>query len=274
MLRIPPRDLPESVAATLRAWQADVDGPLNMPVGYPTRVSEADRLYRSRSQLAPFTVVRSTLAGMCPGAQRCMYCEDSAGEQVDHIRPKSLYPEAVFAWLNFLNACGGCNTHKKDKFAVMVGDRAISVARKPNDPVVPPLAGPAALLDPRQEDLMAFLEIDLSGTFQVQPRRGLSAAAKTRAEYTIETMRLNKRELLRKARRSTYSVLEALLTLYLHRKREDRQGELPRIEHEIRVMHHPAVWFEMRRQHASIAALRPLFEQIPEALTWDWQPDV
>jgi uncharacterized protein (TIGR02646 family) len=270
MLRIPPCELPESVATSLRAWQADVDG----YVDYPMRVIEADRLYRSRSQLAPFAVVRTTLAGMCPGAQRCMYCEDSAGEQVDHFRPKSLYPEAVFAWLNFLYCCGGCNTPKNNEFAVLAGDQPISVARKKGASVVPPLAGAAALLDPRQEDLMTFLEIVLPDTFEVRPRLGLSAVDNARARYTISTLRLNKRELLRKSRRHTYRTLIALLEQYIDRRGTERSDDMARIEHEIRTAPHPAVWFEMRRQHARIEALQLLFARAPEALAWDWLPDV
>jgi uncharacterized protein (TIGR02646 family) len=270
VLRIPPRELPESVATSLRAWQADVDRHLD----YPTRVSEADRLYHSRSQLAPFAAVRSTLAGMCPGAERCMYCEDSAGQQVDHFRPKSLYPEAVFAWLNFLYACSGCNTPKNNEFAILTGDRPISVTRKKGAPIVPPLAGPAALLDPRQEDLMAFLEVVLPETFEVRPRLGLSAEDNARARYTISTLRLNKRELLRKSRSHTYRTLIALLEQYIARRDDGRRDDVGLIEHEIRIAPHPAVWFEMRRQHARIDELRRLFERAPEALTWDWLPDV
>lgn len=272
MLRIPPRDLPEPAATRLREWQAEVD----RHPDYATRVSEAARLFHSRNQshIPTFSTVRQILASMCPGAQRCMYCEDSAGDQVEHFHPKSLYPNYVFTWPNLLCACGGCNGPKNNEFAVLAEERPICVARRRNDDISPPLSGPAALLDPRHDDLMGYLEIDLSGTFQVQPRLGLPAVAKARAEYTISTLRLNTREHLRKARRSTYSALEGMLTLYLYRKREDRRDDLPRIEREIRVMHHPAVWFEMRRQHGKIAALRPLFEQVPEALTWDWQPDV
>jgi len=272
VLRIPPHDLPEPAAIRLREWQAEVD----RHPEYVTRVSEAARLFHSRNQshVPTFATVREVLASMCPGAQRCMYCEDSAGDQVEHFHPKSLYPNYVFTWPNLLCACGGCNGPKNNAFAILTAEGPICVARKRNDDVLPPRSGPAALLDPRHEDLMTFLEIDLSGTFQVQPRLGLSAVARARAEYTIETLRLNAREHLRKARRNTYSALEAMLMLYLHRKREARCDDLPRIEREIRVAPHPAVWFEMRRQHAKIAALQPLFGQLPEALTWDWQPDV
>ena len=33
---------------------------------------------------------------MCAGAKRCMYCEDSAADEVEHHLPKNLYPEFVF----------------------------------------------------------------------------------------------------------------------------------------------------------------------------------
>lgn len=268
VLRIPSRELSESVVTSLREWQADVD----RHADYSLRVSEADRLYRSRSQLPPFTAVRSALAGMCPGAQRCMYCEDSAGEQVDHFRPKSLYPEAVFAWLNFLYACGGCNNPKNNEFAVLVAGRPLSVARKKGAPVAPPLIGPPALLDPRQEDLMTFLELELPESFKIHSRPGLSAEDEARAQYTIATLRLN-REFLFKSRRHTYRALIALLEQFIARRDSDRRDDMARIEREIRTAPHPAVWFEMRRQHAGIEELRLLFTRVPEALTWEWLPD-
>lgn len=271
MLRIPPCDLPEPAATKLRAWQAEVDGYPD----YETRVSAAARLFHSRNQahIPTFATVRATLAGMCPGAQRCMYCEDSAGNQVEHFHPKSLYPNYVFTWLNFLCACEGCNGPKNDGFAIMDAGQPICVTRKPRAPMIPPPPGPPALLDPRQDDLMAFLEIDLPETFLVQPRLSLSALAKARADYTIRALRLNKREYLVKARRHAYRSLESLLAQYV-RRRDDRSEDLVHIEREIRVAPHPAVWFEMRRQHLRIEALRHLFEQVPQALAWDWQPDV
>ena len=70
-----------------------------------------------------FRKVRESLTRMCSGAQRCVYCEDSVGDEVEHIEPKDLYPCLVFLWTNYVYACGRCNGGKSNKFAVVSGDR-------------------------------------------------------------------------------------------------------------------------------------------------------
>ncbi|GHU76870.1 hypothetical protein FACS189461_4930 [Spirochaetia bacterium] len=49
--------------------------------------------------------------------QKCAYCECNATEgggymEVEHFKPKSLYPEFVFEWANLLPACRRCNGMK------------------------------------------------------------------------------------------------------------------------------------------------------------------
>src|ERR1700691_3879898 len=96
----------------------------------------------NRQGNAAFQHVRHTLTLMCAGAKRCMYCEDSAADEVEHHRPKNLYPEYVFAWENYLYACGPCNGPKKNRFAVFAADGSIvDVTRGHNRPVSPPVAG-------------------------------------------------------------------------------------------------------------------------------------
>ena len=68
-----------------------------------------------------------------------MYCEDSVGDEVEHHRPKNLYPDHTFLWDNYLYACGPCNGPKNNRFAVfdvrrlyLVGSHAS--ARSAGDP--------------------------------------------------------------------------------------------------------------------------------------------
>lgn len=61
--------------------------------------------------------VRSTLRRMAPGLNRCMYCEDSEGTDIEHFRPKSKFPMTAFTWENMLWACSGCNSnYKREEF--------------------------------------------------------------------------------------------------------------------------------------------------------------
>lgn len=47
----------------------------------------------------------------------CSYCERRlpASLAVEHVQPKSLHPELLLKWENFLLACANCNSHKLAK---------------------------------------------------------------------------------------------------------------------------------------------------------------
>ena len=49
--------------------------------------------------------VRFYLEKMAPGVQRCMYCGDNLGTDIDHFEPISRAPIRTFEWLNHLLAC-------------------------------------------------------------------------------------------------------------------------------------------------------------------------
>ena len=46
----------------------------------------------------------------------CAYCEEIDRGEVDHFRPKKLYPALVYEWLNWLFACRACNQTKSEKW--------------------------------------------------------------------------------------------------------------------------------------------------------------
>ena len=77
---------------------------------------EAARLWARRKNKT-FEEVRETLAQMSSGRQRCMYCEDNEGTDIDHFWPRASFPERAFDWDNYLLACSACNTnYKRDQF--------------------------------------------------------------------------------------------------------------------------------------------------------------
>jgi uncharacterized protein (TIGR02646 family) len=218
-----------------------------------------------------FDAIKYALTQMCLGAQRCGYCEDSAADEIEHIKPKNLYPEATFAWLNYLYACGPCNTCKRSKFAIFERrtGKLVDVHRKPKAPVVRPRPGTPVLIDPRTEDPCDFLWLDLLTTFCFSPRIGIGQFAYQRAKYTIDTLGLNERTALRLARKQAFLDYVAQLKQYhTDRKEGASQIELDRIEKHIRERQHPTVWSEMKRQHAVIPTLKKLFRDVPEALGW------
>lgn len=87
-----------------------------------------------RKPVAAFKSVRDALASMASGRQRCMYCEDSHGTDIDHFRPRAGFPTLTFHWPNLLLACAHCNSNqKRDRFPVDA-------------------AGDALLIDPTSEE--------------------------------------------------------------------------------------------------------------------------
>jgi uncharacterized protein (TIGR02646 family) len=110
MRRLQRSTLGAETAAFLRKRTAQVTS-----AAHP--VEEAARLWPLQQNKA-FAEIRRTLAAMASGRERCMYCEDSAGTDIDHFWPKSRYPEKTFAWLNHLLACSTCNRRKLARFPV------------------------------------------------------------------------------------------------------------------------------------------------------------
>ena len=134
----------------------------------------------------------------------------------------------MFSWSNYLYACGPCNGPKNNGFAIVedVGGRAIatSVARKRTDPIAPPRAGPAALIDPRREDPLAHLMLDLQTTLLFRPVGADGSESRARAEYTIELLHLNTRANLPKARWAHYRAYRALLREYVEEKQDGAEA--------------------------------------------------
>lgn len=269
MIRLPDRTLPKAAQKKLREHQAAIDA---LP-DYAARVEQAKASFgaQNRKGNTTFDAVKKALTDMCSGARRCAYCEDSAADEVEHVRPKNLYPEAVFVWSNYLYACGPCNGPKTDHYAVFAHASGVrtEVGRPPKAPILPPVPGDPVLIDPRTEDPCALLALDLRDTFWFVPRAARGTREYDRAEYTIKTLGLNKRDYLPKARQQAFKDYKAHLAQYRASLAEAApERRLRRLEQDIRERGHPTVWAEMKRQHDRIPALRELFRAVPDALTW------
>ena len=268
MIRLPDRKLTQRALEALARLQFEVD---NLPT-YKDRVQHAKHLFKASNTRtnATFREIRVFLDEMCSGSRRCCYCEDSYADEVEHILPKDLFPEQAFVWLNYLYACGPCNSPKGSRFAVIDQSGALlEITRKPNDPIVPPVQGQPALVNPRTEDPLHYIELDLIDTFMFQPNEELSQADFFRAGYTIQLLALNIREVLVQSRRTAYGSYRARLYEYRDKKLIGApQSELDALAEGISTMGQPTVWIEMKRQAVLIDELRDLFAEIPEALNW------
>lgn len=263
MRYIPPdHQLPGPLLAALDTEREQLAGEGD----YAAQVAAARRRWNNARQRVA-TPIREALRESVGDAWPCCYCEDSVGSQVEHIRPSSLYPEQTFVWLNLLLACGLCNPIKNDGFAVIVDGTVVPVARRQHDPIVPPLAGPMALLDLRHEDPLSLFELVLSRGV-IRPRNTLSAYDRLRANYTLELLHL--RDEPHPTRRMlAYGNYRARMHEYVRaRDRGSSQRTLDRIERDLSRLPQQMVWREMQRQHRRIPELRELFESIPDALRW------
>src|SRR5262249_28940811 len=149
-----------------------------------------------------FRAVRRTLNEMCHGSRRCMYCEDAPADEVEHFKPKDLYPQVAFAWDNYLYACGPCNGPKNNRFSVLSRKAIVEVTRSRDDPVVPPRKGRPALINPSKENPLDFFMLDIINTFEFIVISVAGSLEYARADYTLRVLRLNERDYLKKSRRT------------------------------------------------------------------------
>ena len=265
MLYIEDAGLDPSTVRGLKRYQSEVDSAGT----YPQRVTKGKELFsaRNRESNSVFRAVRARLREMCAGAQRRGYCEDSVGDEVEHIMPKDLYPERVFLWQNYLLACGRCNVGKSNKFAVIVGWQLMDVTRRHGAPIRTPRRGDPGLINPRAENPLVYLDLELE-TFMFLPREDLTVIDERRAQYTIEVLKLN-RDVLLEARREAYGAYRARLLEYRDLRNADAQdAKLSLLTDAVMSSSHPTVWREMQRQRTDIEELKDLFSAVPGAAHW------
>ncbi|MER6217310.1 hypothetical protein ABT213_25080 [Streptomyces sp. NPDC001674] len=115
--------------------------------------------------------IRALLERMAPGVQRCMYCLDNMGTDIDHFEPKSRAPLRTFCWHNHLLACSRCNSNfKREEY--------------PCDEET----GECLLIDPSTDDPANHLELLLAlGEYEGKTRKG---------EESIRVFGLNREDLV------------------------------------------------------------------------------
>ncbi|WP_214106468.1 hypothetical protein [Acrocarpospora catenulata] len=131
--------------------------------------------------------IQKILAQMSTGLERCMYCEDSQGTDIEHFRPKSTHPDQTFIWANYLLACARCNSNYKR-------------TRFPLD-----IEGNPLLIDPTIDDPVDHLLLT--------PTTGIYIALDDKGTTTIEICGLN-RDVCARGRVHTWTTMECLIPLY------------------------------------------------------------
>lgn len=61
--------------------------------------------WKTARQTPTLTAVHAVLRQMMGKRERCMYCPDTHGIDIEHFWPKTPYPERMFLWPNMLLCC-------------------------------------------------------------------------------------------------------------------------------------------------------------------------
>ncbi|MBC8110373.1 MAG: HNH endonuclease [Verrucomicrobia bacterium] len=295
MMKLNSKSLPSAITTQLNSKQQKIDD----LIGFEQQAKKAKSLWEnkigSKKGKAAFAAVKNTLIGMCVSVEICNYCEGNEATDIEHIFPKSHFPDKTFVWENYLLACKQCNTtYKRDKFAIFDRDTSVEIIELnfKNHSLTPPYSSNAAFINPRKENPLEYLWLDIKNTFLFVVIPTLSERDKQKAVFTLKTLGLNIREALVKARRSAaqyyYDRLESYVRIKEATDSDTVQGYLPdfirwdknelfdeekrrimvNIQKDIQIHPHPTVWAEMKRQRSTLAQIRMLFERAPEALEW------
>ncbi len=289
MIRLAHKDLPEDVAKELAALQAKVDA---MPT-FAEKAAEAKRLWGTKGGVKgeeAFSEIKKILIDLSVFVQVCNYCEHSEGNDIEHIYPKAAFPEKTFVWDNYLLACPKCNTtHKSDKIDVLNDeDEVVRVSRH----VEPPFKR-VAFINPRQEDPSRFMILNLT-TREFGLRDGLTQVEKGMATQTLEILQLNKRDLLKEARkqeeRNYYNLLDRLRSVLKAKDVEEfadaldpiddrfdfskplvelKEEAISDVKRNVQIHLHPSVWHSIKEIRSKTAPKWiQLFADLPFALQW------
>jgi len=105
MLHLTHKDLSAQTQNHLNARQSDIDGKAPFAIRADRAGSLWDAKTGSKLGDLAFAEIKTTLIVMCIGVEICNYCEQSEASDIEHILPKSLFPEHAFRWTNYLLAC-------------------------------------------------------------------------------------------------------------------------------------------------------------------------
>ena len=179
---------------------ADVQANINQRQAEADRKRAAGELqveteWQTARQTRPLRAVEATLKHMMGERQRCMYCLDSHGTDIEHFWPKTPYPERLFVWLNLLLCCTECGRLKGDRF---------------------PLAeGQPLLIDPTTEEPWLCLDFDPT-TGNVVARFDVDANNwSPQGLKTVEVLQLDRREALATGYRRTLRRLSSVVERHL-----------------------------------------------------------
>lgn len=167
---------------------------------------DVERTWKSARQAKPLKTVHRTLRAMAGQRERCMYCCDSHGTDIEHFRPKADHPDRMFRWPNLLLCCTECGRFKGNRFPLEYGA--------------------PMLVDPSVEDPWQFLDFDpMTGV--IVARYDLAAGSESaKGVETVKLLQLDRREALNDGYLKTWRRLKATLETALGQIAPDTEALL------------------------------------------------
>jgi uncharacterized protein (TIGR02646 family) len=204
---------------------------------------------KSNAHKTAFQGIEKTLKKLAIGTSSyCNYCESNLGTSIEHVFPRGLFPHKTFDWNNFLWACKQCNgVYKHAQFQLFKSEYSSDTIDLIKDySFVPPPNDDAVFINPRTENPLTYLQLNLSNAHYEPISKDRDSRAYKKAFYTLETLQLNRRKGLLADRMQTIAALEAMLD----HPPMTREVLVQAISH----MKHPTILREIERQENHILA--------------------
>lgn len=289
MLQLAIKSIDTDTQKVLDALQDDVN---KIPF-FADKVEMAQSLWKSKGDPVgkeAFVLIKNKLYELCVFEGICNYCEQNEASDIEHIYPKSFFPEKTFDWENYLLACKQCNTgYKLDKCHVLdIHNQLIKVPRNTE-----PSSKVGAFINPRIENPNDFMFLNLFN-FEFDELPKLSLQDSNKVKSTLEILRLNERDTLIAGRKSAarhyYDMMERLKRIRAAKtvealqkslspfdKLHDFNQPIPVLQAEItesykkyiQTYQHPSVWYAIKIVASKVDNhWKSIFKAIPEALNW------
>lgn len=167
-------------------------------------------IWNAARKTKPLATALKTLKAMAGERERCMYCGDSHGTDIEHFWPKTPHPERMFRWPNMLLCCTECGRFKGNAFPLDT-------------------QGAALLIDPTADNPWDFLDFN-PDTHNFVARFDLATSAPSlRGAKTVELLQLDRREALEAGYRKTHRRIRAEVEAVLQQDAVDADALCERL---------------------------------------------
>lgn len=231
----------------LNKWQSAIDAETSREA----KITASEKFLRKNIPgNRTFREVRLSLGNACPGNSLCVYCESSGFERIDHVLPRSRFPEATFCFENYIPCCALCNEIKSSRCVHL----SCGLAAECGEAEVLAMGAGfrSAFPDPWLIDIYQLVGVDIVDTFVLYPRTSLGHDDVVMANCFIDLLSFDKRDILARRRRASYQRYLSLVADYLQSPDLDRKR---RVVSAIVGSDHRLVWHEMKMRASSLPAL-------------------